>query len=115
MSDSDATTIPETQDLKDSIDKNNPINEQNYFFESKSTKPSSKKGKRRKKNSYLRKPVRLFPPESTKRQNENYLFTVIQHRKIFGTTKILTMIVLSLLSFTQTAFPLVDKYNFAII
>ena len=57
---SDTTTIKKFQDLKDSIEKNNPIDRQNQFFDSKSTSPSSKKGKRRFKKLYTNKPVRLY-------------------------------------------------------
>ena len=50
VSESDSTTIQETQDLKDSIDNNYPINKQKHFFsESESTTLSSIKGNRRLK------------------------------------------------------------------
>ena len=59
VSETDATTKQELQDLKDSIDKNNPTTTKNIFLNQESTTPSSIKGKC-KKNSYLLEPVRLY-------------------------------------------------------
>ena len=79
VSESDTTTIQELQDLKDSIDRNNPKNEQKYFSDSESTSPSSIKGKRRVKiyiNTH--KPVRLYNWNQPKIHIENYTSTVLQ-------------------------------------
>ena len=48
VSESDTNTIQELQELKDPINKNNPIGEQLNFSYSEATKKSSKKRKRKK-------------------------------------------------------------------
>ena len=53
VSESDTDTIQELQDMKDSIIKNNPIDNQIYFSDSKTTSTSSIKGNRRIKNHTL--------------------------------------------------------------
>ena len=47
---SDTDTIQEFQELKESISKNNPIDDQKYFSDSEATTPSSIKGKRKIKS-----------------------------------------------------------------
>ena len=61
VSESDTTTIQQLQDLKDSIDKNNPANDHKYFSESEFTTLSLIKCKRRiLKKSYFRETLRLY-------------------------------------------------------
>ena len=49
-----------TPNIKDSIYKNNLIDDQIYYSDSESTTPSSKKGKRKIKKSSINKPKRLY-------------------------------------------------------
>ena len=50
VSESDTTAIQELQDLKDSIDKNNPLNEQNFFPNQISNAIINKKSAQNKKS-----------------------------------------------------------------
>ena len=53
VSESDKNTIQELQDLKDSINKINPIENQNKFSDAEATSPASFKEKRRNKSHTL--------------------------------------------------------------
>ena len=65
------------QDLKDSININNPIENQKYFSDSEATTPSSIKGKRRIKKSYISKPVHLHNWNQPTRHIESYTLTAL--------------------------------------
>ena len=69
------------QDLKDSINMNNPIENQKYFSNSEATTPSSVKGKRRIKKSYISKPVRLHNWNQPTRHIESYTLTALSYKK----------------------------------
>ena len=73
-------TIQELQELKDFLNKKNPIDDQIYFADSETTTPSSLKGKRKIKNSYTNKPIRLYNWNQPIRQIECYTLTVLQNR-----------------------------------
>ena len=60
VSESETTAIQELHNLKDSINKNHQIDYQIYFTDSETTSPASRKGKRRIKNCYTNKPIRLY-------------------------------------------------------
>ena len=56
VSESDTNTIQKRQELKYSIYKNNPIDDQKYFSDSEATTLSSIKVKPKMKKSYIKKP-----------------------------------------------------------
>ena len=56
---SETDTKQELQDLKNSINQKNPIEDQIYFSDSEATTPSSIKGKRKINKSYTNTPIRL--------------------------------------------------------
>ena len=60
VSESETTALQELHNLKDSINKNHQIDDQIYFTDSETTSPASIKGKRRIKNCYTNKPIRLY-------------------------------------------------------
>ena len=92
-------------------DKNKPLNDQKQSSESESTKVSSVNGKRRIKNSYLRKPVQHYNWNQPIWHIESYTLTVIQHKKRFKVNTISTMILFLPLPFTHKSITLDDKYN----
>ena len=53
VSESDTNTLQELQEKKDSLNKNNPIDDQMFFSDSEAITTSSKKGKRKIKNSLI--------------------------------------------------------------
>ena len=59
VSESETTAIQELHNLKYSINKNHQIDHQLYFNDSETTSPASIEGKRRIKNCYSNKPIRL--------------------------------------------------------
>ena len=78
VSKSDASTKQKFQDLKDWIDKYNPISEQTFFYEFESTQ-YNQKIKCRINNSYFRKTLNHW--NQPIRRIESYTLTVIQRRK----------------------------------
>ena len=76
VSESETTAIQELHNLKDSINRNHQI----YFTDSEITSSASIKGKRRIKNCYTNKPIRLYNWNQPLRHIENYTLTVIQHK-----------------------------------
>ena len=81
VSESETTAIQELHNLKDSINKNHQIDDQLYFTDSETTSPASVKGKRKLKNCYTNKPIRLYKWKQPIRRIESYTLTVIQHKK----------------------------------
>ena len=75
------TTVLEHQDLKDSTDKKTQKTTKQYFSDSESITPSSKKGERRKLNSYLGQPVRLYNWNQPILHNENYKIKIRKTQK----------------------------------
>ena len=70
------------KNLRDLIEiKNKPINDQKYFSDSESTISSSMNVKRRIKNSYLRKPLRLSSWNQLINHIEFNTITLIQNQK----------------------------------
>ena len=78
ISESETNTIKELQDLKDSTNKNDPLEGQIYFSDSEATTPSSMKGKRRIGKSFINKPMRLYNWNQPIRHIECYTVTVLQ-------------------------------------
>ena len=60
VSESETTAKQELHNIKDSINKNHQIDDELYFTDSETTSPASIKGKRKIKNSYTNKPIRLY-------------------------------------------------------
>ena len=60
FSESETSHLQELYRLKNSINKKYPVNYPVYFFDSEVTSRSSIQGKRRIKNSYKNKPVRIY-------------------------------------------------------
>ena len=60
VSESDTNIIKELQDLKNSVNKNNPIDNQKKTSDSEDISPSSINGKHRIKKPFIYKPVRLY-------------------------------------------------------
>ena len=80
VSESETTAIQELHSLKDSINKNHQTDNQLYFTDSETTSPASVKGKRKIKNCYTNKPIRLYNLNQPIRHIENYTPPVIQHK-----------------------------------
>ena len=80
VSESETTAIHELHNLKYSINKNHQIDDQLYFTDSKTTSQSSVKGKRKRKNCYTNKPIRLYNCNQPIRHIEHYTLTVIHHK-----------------------------------
>ena len=72
VSESETTAIQELHNLKDSINKNQEIDDQTYFTDSETTSPASIKEKRRIKNCYTNKQIRLFNWNQPIRHIESY-------------------------------------------
>ena len=70
----------ELHNLNDSINKNHQIDNQLYFTDSETTSPASVKVKRKIKNFYTNKTIRLYNWDQSIRHIENYTLTVIQHK-----------------------------------
>ena len=81
VSESETTAIQELHNLKDSINKNQEIDDQTYFTDSETTSPPSIKEKRRIKNCYTNKQIHFFNWNQPIRHIESYTLTVIQHKK----------------------------------
>ena len=60
VTESEATAIHELHNLKDSINKIHQIDDQLYFTDLETTSSASIKGKRKMKNCYTNKPIRLY-------------------------------------------------------
>ena len=80
VSESETNTIQEIQDLKDSVNKNNPIDDQIYFSDSEATTTSSIKGKSKIKKSSINKPIHLYNWIQPIRRIEYYTLTVLQYK-----------------------------------
>ena len=80
LSESETTAIQKCHNLKDSTNKNRQIDDQLYFTDSETKSPASKKGKRKVKNCYTNKPIRLYSWNQPIRHIENYTLTVVQHK-----------------------------------
>ena len=80
-SESETTAIQEElHNLKDSKTKNHQIDDQLYLTDSETTSPASMKGKRRIKNCYTNKPIRLYNWNQPIRHIEIYTLTVIKQK-----------------------------------
>ena len=77
---SEASSLDELHKLKESINKNYPIHDQLFFFDSETTSNSSKRGKRRIKKQYKHKPVHLYNWNQPIRHIDNYILTVIKRK-----------------------------------
>ena len=62
--------------IKETVNKNNPVHDQLHFSDSEATSHSLKQGKRRIKNIYKNKPVRLYNWNQPIRHIEHYALTV---------------------------------------
>ena len=60
FSESETSYLEELYRIKDSVNKNYQTNDTLYFFDSETASQSSIQGKRRLKNTYKNKPVRLY-------------------------------------------------------
>ena len=80
VSESETTAIQKLHNLKDPKNKNHQIDNQIYFTDSETTSPASIKGKRRMKNCYTIKLIRLYKWNQPIIHIENYTLTVIQHK-----------------------------------
>ena len=69
-----------TSQFKDSKNKNNQVDDQQYFTDSETTTPVSIKGKRKIKTCLTNKPIRLYNWNQPIRHIENYPLTVKQHK-----------------------------------
>ena len=77
VSESDTNKIQVLQELKDSINKNEPTDDQLFFFsDSEATTPSSIVGKGKIKKSSINKPIRLYNWNQPIRHIESYILTV---------------------------------------
>ena len=79
FSESETSHLEELYRLKDSVKKNYQVNDTLYFSDSETTSQSSIQGKRRIKNTYKNKPVRLYNWNQPIKHIENYKLTVIKH------------------------------------
>ena len=80
VSESETTAIQELHNLKDSINKNHPIDNQIKISDSETTSPASIKRKRRIKNCCTNKPIHLYNWNQPIRHIEIYTLTFIQHK-----------------------------------
>ena len=80
FSESEASSLDELYKLKESINKNCPIQDQLYFSDSETTSNSSKRGKRRIKRQYKHKPVHLYNWNQPIRHIDIYILTVIKQK-----------------------------------
>ena len=81
MSESETTAIHKLHNLKDPINKNHQLDDQLYFTDSETTSQSSVKGKRKIKNCYANKTIRLCNWNQPIRHIENYTLTIIQKKR----------------------------------
>ena len=80
VSESETTAIQELHNLKDSINKSHLIDDQLYFTDSETNSAASVKGKRKIKNCYTIKPIRLYNWNQPIRHIQNCPQTVIQYK-----------------------------------
>ena len=80
VSESEVSNLDALYKLKDTVNKNYPVQDQLYFSDSEATSHSSKQGKRRIKKIYKNKPVRLYSWTQPIRLNEHYALTVIKRK-----------------------------------
>ena len=72
--------LQELYRLRESKNKNYPVNDTLYFAESETTSHSSIQGKRGIKNRYKNKPVGLYNWNQPIKHIESYKLTVIKHK-----------------------------------
>ena len=80
FSESETSHLQELYTLKESTNKNYPVNDTLYFSDSKNTSNSSIQGKRRIKNTYKNNPVRLYNWNQPIKHIKSYKLTVIKHK-----------------------------------
>ena len=80
VSESEVSDLDVLYKLKDSVNKNYPVQDQLYLSDSETTSDSSKQGKRRIKKIYKNKPVRLYSWNQPIRHIEHYALTVIKQK-----------------------------------
>ena len=80
VSESEVSDLDALYKLKDTVNKNYPVHDQLYFSVSEATSHSSKQGKRRIKQIYKNKPLRLYTWKQPIRHIEHYALTVIKRK-----------------------------------
>ena len=80
LSESEVSNLDALCKLKDTVNKNYPVHDQLYFFDSEATSQSSKQEKRRLKNIYKNKQVRLYSWNQPIRHIEHYALIVIKRK-----------------------------------
>ena len=80
VSESEVSNLDALYKLKDTVNKNYPVDDQLYFSDSEATSHSSKQGKRRIKKIYKNKPVRLYSWNQPIRHIEHYALTVTNEK-----------------------------------
>ena len=80
VSESETSYFDALYKLKDSVNKNYPVHDQLFFSDSETPSHSSIEGKRKIKNIYKNKPVRLYIWNQRVRHIEHYALTVIKRR-----------------------------------
>ena len=80
FSESEVNSLDALYKLKESVNKNCAIHDQLYFSDSETTSNSSKRGKRRTKKIYKRKPAHLYTWNQPIRHTDTYILTVIKRK-----------------------------------
>ena len=80
FSESESSHLQESYRLKNSINKNYPVNDTLYFYDSEITSHSSIQGKTRMKNLYKTNSVRLYNWNQPIKHIESYKLTFIKHK-----------------------------------
>ena len=80
FSESEKSHLKELYRVKDSVNKNYQANDTLFFSDSETTSQSSNQGKRRIKNTYKNKQVRLYNWNLPIKHIENYKMTVTKHK-----------------------------------
>ena len=80
FSESEASSLDELYNLKESINKNCPTHDQLSFSDSETSSNSSKRRKRRIKKQYKHKPVHLYNWNQPIKHIDNYTLTVVKRK-----------------------------------